>query len=405
MEDIIQEFLSTYDYDIRKNNNGRWIDQKCTMDVLSVVADCILEFLGEDLEKEFTAKDIWFSKYTTENVQNIFNKPDPTSKAKNEYDKWFGQPLKLLGNSKVLIEEKRGNKNYYILNNYEILKYIASRDRFAHKFLVMYITKVLKDSGLYGVFEEFFEHQNKKYYQKLRDEFFEFIKSNTAINGDLESGRIFTKVLNPLAYELKKKGTVKGHISKNNITLDMIMYNRPNWRDINSNKPKETTRVEHAKNNPDLEYDNMSKYKINKAKKELRKYNEKYRNGLSEMSGSVDEFEKATHMHHIFTAAEYPEIADYIENLIALTPTQHFNHAHIDGKTTEINYDYQKLCIIEKIGKIKENIENESVPTIYSFKELCYVLNRGFRTYAFYDVEDLDFDKLIEFVEICCESR
>ena len=29
-------------------------------------------------------------------------------------------------------------------------------------------------------------------------------------------------------------------------------------------------------------------------------------------------------MHHIFPANEFPSIADYLENLIALTPTQHF---------------------------------------------------------------------------------
>ena len=30
----IQEFLDEHDYDIRKTHNGRWIDQKCTMDVV-----------------------------------------------------------------------------------------------------------------------------------------------------------------------------------------------------------------------------------------------------------------------------------------------------------------------------------------------------------------------------------
>ena len=83
------------------------------MDVLSVVADCIIEFLANDITKEFTTRDIWYSEYTIENVQSIFNKPNPVKEAKNEYDKWFGQPLKLLGNSKVLLEEKRGVKNYY----------------------------------------------------------------------------------------------------------------------------------------------------------------------------------------------------------------------------------------------------------------------------------------------------
>lgn len=39
-QDII-EFCNQYDYDIRKSGNGRWIDQKCAADVVTVVADCI----------------------------------------------------------------------------------------------------------------------------------------------------------------------------------------------------------------------------------------------------------------------------------------------------------------------------------------------------------------------------
>ena len=37
----IQKFLDEHDYDIRKTHNGRWIDQKCTMDVVCLVSDCI----------------------------------------------------------------------------------------------------------------------------------------------------------------------------------------------------------------------------------------------------------------------------------------------------------------------------------------------------------------------------
>ena len=35
MEDLIIEFLSENDYDVRKTNNARWIDQKCAIDVVS----------------------------------------------------------------------------------------------------------------------------------------------------------------------------------------------------------------------------------------------------------------------------------------------------------------------------------------------------------------------------------
>jgi len=404
MEDKIKDFLNSNNYDIRINNNARWIDQKCTMDVLSVVADCIMEFLKDDTSREFTTRDIWYSEYTVNNVQNIFNKPNPLEQATNEYDKWFGQPLKLLGNSKVLIEEKRGNKNYYRVNNIEILNYIASRDRFAHKFLVLYIIKVLKDSGIYEQFENFFEYQNKEYYQILRKSFFEFIKKNTPINGDYECGRIFTKVLNPLAFEFKKCGTAMGRISKNIITLDMLMYNRPNWRDLYSKKPKEITREEYSKMYENSKDDSMSTYKINKAKKQLREYNKKYNNGLSEIKSDFDKGEKATHMHHIFTASEYPLIASYVENLIALTPTQHLNHAHINGNTNAINYEYQRLCLIAKVGKIKESLKSHISNKIYSFEDLCYVLNIGFRTDEFDYITYCDFSTVLEQIDFMYED-
>ena len=125
MEKQIQEFLSKNDYDIRKSHNGRWIDQKCTMDVLSVVADCILEYIGDDIEKQFATRDIWYSEYTIENVQSIFNKPNPKDKATNEYDKWFGQPLKLLGYSKVLEDEQKEYLRVYDAESpEEVAKYL-----------------------------------------------------------------------------------------------------------------------------------------------------------------------------------------------------------------------------------------------------------------------------------------
>ena len=44
---------------------------------------------------------------------------------------------------------------------------------------------------------------------------------------------------------------------------------------------------------------------------------------LSDAMESADVY-KRQQMHHIFPASDYPAIADYLENLIALTPTQHY---------------------------------------------------------------------------------
>lgn len=67
----IQEFLDEHDYDIRKTHNGRWIDQKCTMDVVCLVSDCIVEYTSGRNRKSFTVNDIWYNGYTVDNVQQI----------------------------------------------------------------------------------------------------------------------------------------------------------------------------------------------------------------------------------------------------------------------------------------------------------------------------------------------
>ena len=49
----IQKFLDEHDYDIRKTHNARWIDQKCTMDVVCLVSDCIVDAAVEAADMVF----------------------------------------------------------------------------------------------------------------------------------------------------------------------------------------------------------------------------------------------------------------------------------------------------------------------------------------------------------------
>ena len=126
----IIDFCNQYDYDIRKTGNGRWIDQKCAADVVTVIADCIYNYESENPRSTFTTPDIWHYDYAVENVEAIFKKPGVESTAaKNEYDKFFQQPMEMLAYAQVLTKSKRGNRNYYKVNNKEILEYIALRER------------------------------------------------------------------------------------------------------------------------------------------------------------------------------------------------------------------------------------------------------------------------------------
>ena len=396
----IQKFLDEHDYDIRKTRNGRWIDQKCTMDVVCLVSDCIVEYTSNRPEKTFTVNDIWYSDYTVENVQQIFSKPDPTQKASNEYDKYFGQPIKLLDAAGIIHGEKNGHGYTYTIINQELLEYISFRERNSFNFLCLYIEKVLKDSGLYRAFEYFFRMQDKASFKELKDAYTSFTIANTPINGATECGRIFTKVLNPLACKYRKCGTERGHLSKDIITQDMIMYNQRNWRDILSEKPKEMTRVDYEITLPRPDDDYMTSYRINRAKRNLRRFNDMYRDGKTELFDERHIMDPATQMHHIFPAGDYPEIADYLENLIALTPTQHFTYAHPNNNTQYIDRAYQYLCLIAKTGMIRENLlENKGEPIIYDFYLYQTVLNTGLSTDEFFEIQEMDFAGALNRIE------
>ena len=54
----ITQFLAQRDYDVRKSRNARWIDQKCTADVLCIVADCIVNYVENDTNAKFSSANI-----------------------------------------------------------------------------------------------------------------------------------------------------------------------------------------------------------------------------------------------------------------------------------------------------------------------------------------------------------
>lgn len=397
MQQRIIDFLNKYNYDIRQSNNARWIDQKCTPDVISIIADCILEYTKYNTDTEFSVSDIWHSQYARENILTIFSKPDTDSdNAKNEYDKFFGQPIKLLAYSHVLIGQKKGNKYIYRIGNLDLLEYIMQRDTNALTFLILYIQKVLKDSDIYNEFEYFFINQNKESFHDLKTKFTEFTITYTDINTSVECGRIFTKILNPLAFKLQKKGTEKGNISKTIITMDELRYNRINWRDELSDKDKTITRKEHSLLN--IKVDTTAQYFIQRAKKIVRRYNQIHNNDLSELK-QQNETVQATQIHHIFPVSEFPSISDYVENLIALTPNQHLSMAHPNNQTMYIDRDFQYICLLAKTTTIMNGYEHIN-DNIYDFNKYKTVLNTGLNTTQFNTIKDLDFTTLLTTIDL-----
>ncbi len=370
------KLLNKYNYDVRVTKDARFMDQKCTPDVVCIVADCVSNLIGNDSQKEFTVQDIWDSQYFIKNVKEIFNKPsaaNPTTKS--EYDKFIQQPLRLFAYAGILSIEKRGTKNYYYVTEPEILEYISLKDRNAYVFLYKYFTKVLKDSDILKYFEEYkskYESNNlsSEDFTFLQDKFIKFIKGNTPINGSLEIKRIFPKILNVYASENNLPGSIKGRLSKYQFCYTDLMYNRKNWRDIKKNKNISRQEAE-------AEYDILisenenpyGAYLMQKAMNQIRKmYSE------SEVNDQWSNGE-ATQIHHIFSKNEFPQLSHYMENLIKLTATQHFTKAHPNNKTNAINRDYQLVCLLAKSDSIVKSLHRGEL--YYRKESFIYCINTG----------------------------
>lgn len=367
----ISDFLNQFDLDVRKSGDARFMDQKCTPDVVCFIADCIMNL---DPQGEFVVQDIWDMPYFVKNASAIFGKPSPKNvTAKHEYDKFIQQPLRMLAYARVLGMEKRGTINHYWIANQEILDYISTKERNAYNFLYIYITKVLSDSNILKLFEKFRQACYKgsvtqQDYLELKDKYTRFIIGNTAINGEVEVYRIFTKVINVYSAENDIQGTEKGRLSKDIIAFSDLMYNRKNWRDIG--KSKSQTRQEAASMEEISQQEAYENYQVTKAMNLIRK--------IQLDSEVKDQYAigEATQVHHIFPKSQFPEIAHYLENLIKLTPTQHYTKAHPNNHTQTTNRDYQLVCLLAK----SQNIE-KSIMTVgdkyYRKESFIYVINVG----------------------------
>lgn len=399
----IEEFCNQQNYDIRVSRNGRWIDQKCTPDVIWSVADFILDYV-DNVGAEFNAGDIWHSEYAKQTIAETYSKPGTDEEtAENEYDKVFSQPLCMFCYAGILRDISTNSRHKYVIENRDVLEYIARNDIYALRFLHTYIEKVLIDSNLYHYFQEFFDKQDKAHFGKLKQAFIDFYHKYTSIQKDYEPKRIFPKVLNPLAFKYKKKGTIRGHISSDVIKKSDMMYNRDNFRDVYSEKPKGVSRQEWLTLHPEIDRrEGYFEQMMSRAKKNLRAFNDLSRNKISELTQFNDEHTDmiaATQMHHIFPKNEFPEIMYYIENLIALTPNQHFGYAHPNNNTQIIDIAAQEALLIAKTYSIRKNLTDDTEETIYEFCKLLTVLSIGLEDESILEIASNDFNDVLHSIK------
>lgn len=376
MKKEIEEHLFELNLDIRISKYSRFFDQKVQPDVLSAVSESILECCNKN--RDFSINDVRQCDYSNELVTEIFNKPE-IKKAENEYDKFFSQPIKMLTYAGILDEKKDGRTNRYTIKEYKILEYLSLRDRNAYFFLVSYLEKVLTDSGLWEIFNSFFIKQDKHTLYRLREKFKVFLHENTPIKGDLEPIRILNPLLNLLCFKFKKLGSKSGRVSE--VNYNDLLYNRLNWRDVK--KDKSISRQEFlSKIVVEIDNSKFFKYNIEKAKKLVKKihpYSEVHR--FSNYP--------ATQAHHIFPASDFPEIADLPENIISLSPNQHFYRAHPNNNTQAIDKSYQAICLLAKLDSVEEDYRKGSI--YYEKEKFIEAINVGFQE-SFTDI--IDFEEL-----------
>lgn len=374
MIQTINSYFNSFDLDIRKSNDARFFDQKCTPDVVCFIADCICNL---NPNGEFVVQDIWDMQYFIKNASAIFGKPNPKEKtAHSEYDKFIQQPLRLLAYAHILNIQKRGNQNYYSIANYDILEYIATKERNTYNFLYVYITKVLADSNFLRVFDSYKDKAmkgvaNKADFAEIKEKYEKFIIGNTAINKVVEVRRIFTKVFNIYCCEHSIQGTVKGRQSDYAITFSDLMYNRKNWRDVN--KAKALTRTQASTPDEIKQQQEYDAYQVTKAMNLLRKI--QIESEVKDQYGNGE----ATQVHHIFPKSDFPQIAHYLENLIKLTATQHFTKAHPSNNTHITNRDYQLVCLLAKSNSIENSLKQVG-DKFYRKESFIVVINTGLNT-------------------------
>lgn len=271
---------------------------------------------------------------------------------------------------------------------------------------------------LYDYFDDFLAKQSSEALSAARTAYCEFML-HYGLKGqkggkDLESSKTFIKLINILAYNERKCGIGRGGGVKDEIiSLQHIRYNAPNSRDVATGKPKGITRTAHEVS-PEAQA--RLDYAISRAKSRVAKYNTAFNGGLTETvpsvvrgrkSGCIDmRFEQttarqlATDKHHIFPAAEYPEISTYYENIICITPEQHYTWAHPDHDTHSINALYQYFLLLSKMEQIMQNVlDNIGTPGFYSFRRFTKVLDTGLSTDVFCQIRMNDFDAVSTLID------
>lgn len=373
-------FVGEFDYlarfDSSASDGVRWYDQKVTYENIAHVANAALSAVTVLNKAEFSRMDLMDVPSFEHVVTREYGKPSlKTDTTENEYDKFLLQPLCVLAYAGVLSTYKKRARMFKV-RDMEVLQRIAGNENESRKFLIQYLEWVLKKFGWWHNFETYrASSHSKEDLEQLKSQFLT-LGINTLNLGakgsdkpGTEAGRIFQKVLNLLAFQYLVPGIEGGRVMEFPPSRFDLSYNRPNWRDVASNKPKSKSRKAY-----DLEREEALQGAASSNAKTvaMRKVRD-YHGGVSEVPDASGI--QAKHVHHIFPQSRFPQLRDVHENLIALTPGQHLGEAHPDGATHKIDPVFQRTCLAMKLESIRRSVEKQD--GMYSYERFAQVLQEG----------------------------
>lgn len=365
-------------FDSSKAGGARWIDQKVTAGNLAQIASAVCACTDIHNLETFTRHDIQQVSSLSSALCREYGKPRLDNKnAANEYDKFISQNLNTLSHAGVLSSKLvNGSRRIYRVENRDVLVAISGDEQQARIFLISYLKWVLQQFNWWSNFEAYINsNHDQDAMQTLKAKFTTLLidtmklGSRGSKNPGIEAGRIFAKVVNPIAYAEMIPGIERGRVMKYPPSVFELTYNRPNWRDSANRKPKQLTRMEYS----ELKEQAAKSSVEQKLKSEVMRDVRKYHNFVAEVPNFTNV--KATHVHHIFPASTFPELANVPENMIALTPGQHLGEAHPNGNTSAIDPVYQRTCLGFKLESIKLSIQKND--GMYSYENFCKVLTVG----------------------------
>ncbi|MCX6751913.1 MAG: hypothetical protein NTZ87_00180 [Candidatus Nomurabacteria bacterium] len=307
-------------------------------------------------------------------MQDYFSKPSQNL-APGEYNKVSSYQLGLLSYAGIL-EQVNNRPKKYKIKKLEALEYMSVNDLNASKFLTEYTEKFLSDNGLITYFQNYKNNPNQANHLIAKDKYWEWAKINTAVKGTdpKHTYRVFNKIFNVYCYKHRIPGEDGSNVTDGPCPYSFLIYNRTNFRD--ENMPTGMTRREYTeKMLSDINTNGVVEVVlVQKAKAEIkRKYN-----GESEIQDVALGFipNGGVHIHHILPQSTHRQFALYRENLIALTPGQHFSSAHVQGNTQRVDPIFQKTCLKRKFEHIKESIQNGE--DFYVLSKFIQVINSAF---------------------------